>query len=334
MKVSIKKISEATGFSSATVSNALNNKRGVNEATASKIFRTAKELGYFPEDRIEKIKFVIYKRNGRIIDDTPFFNLLIDGAEKECRKFGYEMLIKHLERTADDYEQQVKELIRDADGAVILLGTELIDDDIEIYRCVNCPFLLLDYFDTSMQFDGVLINNEDSARVATEYLLTKGHRRIGYLRGEFRIQAFRSRAIGYGRALKNAGIRADHSDTFTLATTMEGAYRDMSKSLRLKPDLPTAFFADNDMIALGAMKALKEYGHRIPEDISIVGFDDLPFSEIVTPRLTTIRVSKPEMGAVAVRKMHEIINRIGVARTKIGVCTDFIERDSVRDIRK
>lgn len=332
MKVSVKQISEATGFSPATVSNALNHKKGVNRETSAEIFRVAKEMGYIPENRITKIKFVIYKRNGLIIDDSPFFNLLIDGVEKECRKFGYEMVICHLDRRAADYEEQVKWMIHDTASAVILLGTELMDDDVKIYRNAKCPLLLFDYFDPAMAFSGVLINNDDSARMATEYLLAKGHRKIGYLRGDFRIQAFRCRARGYQRALHNHDINPDTKYTFTLSTTMDGAYKDMLKHLNKSHALPTAFFADNDMIALGAIKALKEKGYRVPEDISIVGFDDLPFCEIATPRLTTIHVSKPEMGAVAVRRMHEIINHVGEGKEKISICTDFIERESVTDI--
>lgn len=334
MKVNIKTISEVTGFSAATVSNALNNKRGVNRETSAEILKVAKELGYISEQRIRKIKFAIFKKNGRIIDDSPFFNLLIDGAEKECRKLGYEMVISHLEQSSPDYEEQVKWLISDNDAALILLGTELQGTDIDIYRSALCPMLLFDYYDSHMQFDSVLINNEDSAKMATEYLLAKGHKSIGYLRGDFRIQAFRGRAIGYRRALQNAGETVKGKYTFTLSTTMEGAYSDFLEILKGNPELPTAFFADNDMIALGAMKALIERGYRVPEDISLVGFDDLPFSEIASPRLTTIRVSKPEMGGIAVRKMHEIINHVGVAKVKIGVCTDFIERDSVQELRE
>ncbi|SHJ82846.1 LacI family DNA-binding transcriptional regulator [Hespellia stercorisuis] len=334
MKISIKSISKATGFSPATVSNALNNKKGVNQKTASEIRRVAKEMGYISENRITKVKFVIYKRTGAIIDDSPFFNLLIDGAEKECRKFGYEMIICHLDRFAADYEEQVHWLIRDTDAAVILLGTELMEDDIELYKDAKCPFLLFDYFDPSMSFDGVLIDNDDSARVLTEYLIAKGHEKIGYLKGNFRIQAFKGRANGYRRALKNARLPAEEKYCFTLDTTMDGAYRQMLKILKDRPELPTAFFADNDMIALGAMKAFQESGYRIPDDISIAGFDDLPFSEIVSPRLTTIRVSKPEMGGIAVRKLHEIINQMNRSKSKISVCTDFIERDSVKDIHK
>ena len=332
-KVSIKKISEVTGFSPATISNALNNKRGVNRETAAEILRVAKELGYVSENRITKIRFVIFKRNGRIIDDTPFFSLLIDGVESECKRLGYEMSICNLDMRSDDYEEQVRWLINDTASGIIFLGTELMGTDIDIYRSSKCPFLIFDCFESSMPFDGVLINNADSARMATEYLIGKGHSRIGYLRGDFRIKAFRSRAMGYARAMSNHGLEVDRRYTFTLDTTMEGAYEDMKKVLQRKPDLPTAFFAENDMIALGAMKALQESGCRIPEDVSIIGFDDLPFCEITTPRLTTIRVSKQEMGMVAVRRIDEMIKNPGRSKLKISICTEFIERESVKDIK-
>ena len=333
MKVSIRQISEVTGFSPATVSNALNNKRGVNRNTAAEVFRVAKELGYIPENKITKIRLVIYKRSGGIIDDTPFFKLLIDGVESECKRLGYEMILCNLNRRSDDYEKQVKWLISDTSAGIILLGTEITESDLEIYKKAKCPFLIFDCFDPSMSLDSVLINNTDSARIATEYLISKGHKKIGYLRGDFRIKAFRSRWTGFGQTLESHRLKVNGDYIFTLSTTMEGAYKSMLSILERRPELPTAFFADNDMIALGAMKALQENGYRIPEDISIIGFDDLPFCEIASPRLTTIRVSKQEMGEIAVRRMHEIIQHPNGVKVKIEVCTTFVERDSMRDLR-
>ena len=334
MKISIKKISEATGFSPATISNALNYKKGVNKDTSAEIFRVAKEMGYISEVRISKIKFVIYKRNGLIIDDSPFFSLLIGGVEKECRASGYELVIYNLDRCNADYEERVKWILNDTASAVVLLGSELMDEDLDLYKGAKCPLLILDYWDSDMNFNGVLINNADSARMAVEYLIDKGHKEIGYLRGNFRIKAFRSRAVGYSIALSKHNLVQNKKYTFMLSTTMDGSHKDMEAYLKKKPKLPTAFFADNDMIALGAMKALQEAGYKIPEDISIIGFDDLPFSEIATPRLTTIRVSKQEMGQLAVRRIIDMMKYGGDIRTKIQVCTDFVERDSVRNLNK
>ena len=119
-----------------------------------------------------------------------------------------------------------------------------------------------------------------------------------------------------------------------LSTTMNGAYKDMKLYLEKKPQMPTAFFADNDMIALGAMKALQEMGYEIPKDISIIGFDDLPFSEISNPPLTTLRVPKQEMGRLAVKKLLEAMEENVKIKTKTQVCTMFVERESVRDLLK
>lgn len=332
MKTNIRQISEVTGFSPATVSNALNYKKGVNKETAARILKTARALGYLEESRITKVKFVKFKKNGLIVDDTPFFPLLIDGAEKECRANGLEMSVCTLDVREEDYEEQAAQLFGDPTSAVILLGTELMDEDLSILRGTVCPLLLLDNWCEDMSFNAVLINNADSARMATEYLVRKGHRRIGHLRGSFRIKAFRSREVGYRTALQKAGLEERECDCVTLSTTMDGAYADMKAYLAKAQELPTAFFADNDMIALGAMKALTESGYHIPGDVSVVGFDDISFSSISSPGLTTLRVSKEDMGRAAVRRLLDLIQG-DQSHLKIQICTEFVERESVRDLQ-
>ena len=106
-----------------------------------------------------------------------------------------------------------------------------------------------------------------------------------------RIKAFRTRAVGFRIAMNKYNIPVSNQFILTLDTTMDGAYRDMCEILKKKTPLPTAFFADNDMIALGAMKAMQEYGIKIPQDVSVIGFDDLPFCEIASPRLTSVITS-------------------------------------------
>ena len=113
---------------------------------------------------------------------------------------------------------------------------------------------------------------------------------------------------------------------------MDGAYHDMLAYLKTSPKLPTAYFADNDIIAFGAMKALQESGVRIPEDVSIVGFDDMPFCSVTSPTLTTIRVFKQEMGCMAVRRLLEKMKSKSKVCSKIQICTEFVERESVRKL--
>lgn len=129
MKVSMKDISRETGVSVATVSNALNHKQGVNARTAERVFEAAKRLGYFTESHISKVKFVIYKRNGVIVEDTPFFQMMIAGVEEECRSRGMEMVLCNLDRRDVNFEEQLRWVQNDKSSGVILLGTEMLDED-------------------------------------------------------------------------------------------------------------------------------------------------------------------------------------------------------------
>lgn len=332
MKATIREISKITGFSPATVSNALNRKKGVNSVTSDTIVKTARELGYFEESFSNKIRFVMYKTNGLITDDTPFFTMMVDGFQKECKRCGREMVIHYLDKRDADFPEQVEELTQDQTAPMVVVGAELMDEDFHYFEHAQCPMLTLDYWHDSMRCDGILINNEDAVVEAVNYLVRKGHRKIGYLKGKFRIKAFRAREQGYKKGLIQNGLPCKDAYTVELSTTMDGAYQDMKEYLDTKPSMPTAFFADNDMIALGAMKAMREAGVKIPDEVSLVGFDDLPFSEISTPRLSSLRVPKQVMGEMAVRKILEITESHHGIKSKILVCPEFVERDSVCNI--
>lgn len=330
MKASIRQISEITGFSQATVSNALNNKRGVNSETARQIIETARACGYQSQKKVEGIRFVIFKSGGQVVADTPFFSALIDGVENESRKAGYDITLLNLESRQPDYEQKLRQLLDDPSYAILLLATEMTEKDLLPFEKCKAPIVLLDAWFEHPRFDSVLIGNTDSVCEAVQYLIDCGHEKIGYLKSKIRIQNFQYREAGLLRALQKNNKSIDSDFVFSLTPTMEGAHLDMSTLLAPKPSLPTAFFADNDIVALGAMKALIEYGVKIPKDVSIIGFDDLPFCKISTPRLTSIRVNKKEMGSMAVQRLVERINKGDQnVHAKIEICNTLIKRDSV-----
>lgn len=334
MKISIKQISDATGFSPATVSNALNNKRGVNQATAETIKRVATELGYFQSTTITRLRFLLLKRNGLIIDNSPFFPAVIEGVERQAKEMGVETILTNLQLDDRSFPLRLRDMLHETGTAVMVLATELMEEDYNYFTEAQCPLIFLDSSSDVHHFDFVQINNEDAVAEACQYLLCKGHREIGYLRASFRIKAFVQRASSLNRSLKRAGLKLDPKHVVTVSTTTEGAYRDMLAHLEKRPPLPTAFLADDDVIALGAMRALQESGYRVPEDVSIVGFDDVPFGEISSPRLTTIHVYKQQLGEIAVRRLFDPPTTSGEIRTKILVYTDFVERESVKDLSK
>lgn len=334
MKVSIKQISELSGFSPATVSNVLNNKKGVNKDTAELILKIAKESGYISGNRINHIKLVIYKKSGVVVTDTPFFSALMEGVEKESGEAGYETVVCNLDKSSPDFRSRLGQVLNDTNSGILLLATELYEEDIKPFRNAVAPVVVLDSWFDTLSFDTVLINNTDSVCNAVDYLIRKGHRYIGYLSSSVPIKNFYYREVGYRRAHTRNGLKANSAFSVKLLPTMDGAYQDMLAYLKTSPRLPTAYFADNDIIAFGAMKALQECGYRIPDDISIIGFDDMPFCTVTSPALTTIRVFKKEMGRMAVRRLLEKMSSKSRVYSKIQIGTEFIERESVRELRE
>ena len=332
MKASIRQISEITGFSLSTVSNALNHKKGVNRETAEKILKTAEELGYRTGEKISRIRFVIFRRNGKILDESHFHPAVIEGVERQARALGFETVFCYVDIHDADYEMQLQEILTDTQSAVVLLGTEMLEEDYEPYTHARNRFILLDSWSREHFFDSVLISNRDAEEKAVEYLIKKGHRRIGYLRGDFRMHSFCSREEGYRQAMAAHELPVFPEDVVTVGTRIETAYEEMKKFLAGKPELPTAFVSDNDVIAIGCMRALKECGYRIPEDVSVIGFDNVAYGAMCEPPLSTVHVDKQELGARAVREVVSAAENGQKVNVKIQIATRFVERESVRAI--
>lgn len=338
MSLKLKDIAERLNISQATVSLALNNKQGVSPETRAKVLKVAAELGYdmssLPKSSSgdqKNIRFIIYKKHGSIVTDTPFFSALIEGIDQEARDKGYNLLISYV--TEKENKAEIKKLIRDnpLDG-IIILATEMDIKDLKLFDKPGAPVIILDSFFSEAKYDTVAINNVQGSYQATKYLIDKGHTEIGYLRSSIWINNFEERMDGFLKALKDNNIEVNESFILDLEPTLDGAYRDMAKILESNPTLPTAFFSDNDIIAFGAVKALKEKGIKVPNDISVVGFDDMPFCKMIEPPLTTIKVYKQSMGRLAVRRLIERIEGDCEAVIKLEVNTELVERKSVKQL--
>lgn len=329
-KLNIRKISEITGYSPATVSNALNNKGRVRKETAKRIIEVAEELGYKHAKKIKKVRFVVFRRNGLVIDNSQFHPAVIEGVERQAKALGYETVYNNIDISDAGYSKAVKEILEDKESAVVLLGTEMINEDFAPFINHDERLVLLDGWCDKYFFDSVLISNTDSTYSAVEYLIGKGHREIGYIRGDFRIQAFNYREIGFLRAMNRNGIQVNKDYWATVGTKNDTAYEDMKKYLEQHKKLPTAFFADNDIIAVGAMRALKDAGYKVPDDVSVMGFDDVSFSAVSDPPLTTVRVYKQDLGETAVRELYARLERGQICSCKIQVYTSLVERESVK----
>ncbi|MBU9728361.1 LacI family DNA-binding transcriptional regulator [Diplocloster modestus] len=328
MKVGIKEISNISGFSQATVSNVLNGKAGVNEETAAKIMEIARSSGYFQSKKFKKIRLVLYKKHGNILDDTPFFSLLFEGVETGCRENGLKLEMNVLDESKPNFETELREITRDISSGILLVATEMCDDSIRKFSQAASPLVVIDNRFDFMPFHSVSTENEKSVYYAVRYLIGNGHQEIGFINSKVPIYNFYRREQGYRQALKDSGLNSK-LPAVELHPAMEEAYLDMKKYLETKPKLCSAYFVVDDMIAHGVIKALKESGYHIPRDVSLIGFDDLPYSAISSPCLSTIRVFKQEMGRVAV---NMLVNNIGVVGTTLHseISTEFMNRDSIR----
>lgn len=333
MKTIMQDIAKLAGVSPGTVSNALNNRKGVGKDTKIKIIKIAEEMGYFHNNKKNEekvIRLIIFKKHGYVVSDTQFFSALINACENECREKGCELLISQIIHGEHDKEDVFKIINQNKIDGILLLATEMNEEDFSYFENNDIPIVILDNYFETKSYDYVLINNLSGAYNATNYLIKNGHDRIGFLGSSVNIRNFEERYNGFKKAINDSKLVFDENDTILVEPTLDGAYKDMKKYLLGNKDkLPTAFFALNDIIALGAIKAMQEESIDIPNKISIVGFDDIPFSSLSNPNLTTIKVYTDELGTLAVKKLLEKIDGEDEVCLKIQIDTKLVERDSV-----
>ncbi len=334
-KIKLDDIAKFAGVSKATVSNALNNRKGVGNETKKKIIKIAQDLGYkgIKSKNMKEqnsIRIIMYKRHGYVVSDTPFFSNVIEGIQKECRAEGYEMTISHLSRGEKDYNKIIDDIRADNSSGYLILATEMFEEDLDDFTVLSKPVVLLDSFFKNRNYDQIVIDNYSASYQAARNLIENGHQKIGYLYSSVYINNFHYRKLGFLDAQKEANITINEKYHFGISPTIEGSYLEMKDILvNTNPELPTAFFADNDIIAFGAVRALKEYGISIPEQVSIIGFDDMPYCEICDPKMSTVKVYKQYIGEVAVKRLIEKISLEDDINQKIEISTKLVERNSV-----
>ena len=322
-KVRLSDIAREAGVSTASVSNALKRKGGVNPEKAEEIRYLAARMGYNTtgDGERRRMRFVIDKKHGKVVMDTAFFAQLFEGVQYECRRLNCDLMINHV-RAGDDISHFM-------DMPMLLLATEMNSEDLKPFKAINHPLLLLDSDFRYETVSNVSIDNCEAGYIAGRELVSKGHKKIGFLDSALGFNNMSDRFTGFRQALGESGL--EPFARVKLEPTVDGADRDMTAYLQSKPELPTAFFAGNDIIAVGVSMALKRAGLRLPDDLSIIGMDDMPMCRVVEPTLSTVKVDKQRLGALAVSRLIEIMEgKNYVLRTRMGV--SYIERGSVRQL--
>ena len=333
--ITAKELAAILHLSESAVSLALNNKPGVSRETRKRVVEEARTRGFdfsrkaVATDRKKgAICFAVYRKSGAVVGDTPFFSELTDGISVSCRREGYECMIRYLYED-EDLREQIYDIREAHFAGAIILATEMEEQTLSLFDRIGIPIVFLDAYFERPEYNFILINNTQGAYQATKYLIRKCHAQPGYLRSSYWISNFDARTDGFYKAIREAGMSTSNSPVCRLAPSQDGAYADMKELLKAGGKPSRCYFADNDLIAIGAMQALKEAGYRIPEDVSVVGFDDISSSEYVSPPLTTIQVPKYFLGETAVTRVIQLIEGKNNQPLKIEVFTRLIRRKSV-----
>lgn len=301
--VSAEDVATACGVSRTTVSFVLNNTPGkrISEETRQKVLKAAEELNYTPNPQARKLallrKFSIgfFICHPQSIFSDAFIPRLIDGISQKLNRYRVRLVLQPVKLKQSNYFELAKE--EDIDG-IILINTHDKDEGLKELVERHFPVVVIGRVGDSriVQVD---IDNRGSAKKAVDYLIFLGHKRVAIITHASTIYyAARHRFEGYLQAIRSAGIEVNPELIKTGDFTEESGYRAMEELLDLQKR-PTAVFAGNDVIAYGAIKAIKDRGLKIPEDISIVGFDDDYLSRYLNPPLTTVAVPAGGLGSEA-----------------------------------
>jgi len=334
MSITAKELAKILNLSEAAISMALNSRPGVSIQTQIMVKEAAKEHGYdfskISKKKIpsQSIVFVVYKRQGAVVGETPFFSELSEGITTTCKEKRYTLQIAYIHRD-DDVKRRIDEIIYSKCAGIVLLGTEMQAEDFQPFSDLPVPLVLLDAYFDSIKHDCILINNIQGASMATDYLIGLVKKQPGYLRSSYSISNFEERADGFYKSVRRNGMSTSNSIVHKLAPSIEGAFSDMSEIIKRGDRLASCYFADNDWIAIGAIKALRMSGLRIPEDIAIIGFDNVPMTSYIDPPLTTVHVPKKYMGEMAIKRLIDVINSDNHYPIKLEVSTTLKKRRSI-----
>ena len=331
MNPTIKDVARLVGVHPSTVSRVINNHPRISEKTRNKVFFAIKKLGYTPDAIARGLKLKKTYTLGVLIPDitNPFFAEIARGVEDAANASGFNVILCNTDdklKKERTYLDILKE--RRVDG--LILGTAHIkDESILGLEKKKFPYILVSRNIEKLNKNCIIVDDVEGGIMATEYLIKIGHRRIAHITGPLKTRSALNRLKGYKLALKKYEIEYRDELVGEGDFRIKGGYQVMKRFLKLA-EPPTAIFAANDLLALGAMQVIQKKNFHIPEDFSVVGFNDIKLASFVYPPLTTIRQPMLEMGALAVKMLLRIIEEGEFNQRKIVLKSKLIIRESCK----
>ena len=329
--ITIKDIAKAAGVSTATVSLVFNNKdKSISQSTRDRVLKIGKDLNYIPNSMARSLVTRQTKTLGLVLPDivNPFFPEIARGAEDRAWESGYSIIICNTDDDANQENNYLHVLSKKmVDGIILTHSANRNKEKSGLERC-RIPIILIDRdYDSPNIMGKVLVDNTEASCKAVNYLIKKGYTKIAYIAGPLNTRTARDRLDGYKKALVENNLRYEDN------LVMVGEYKtqwgsEAALSLLESEQDFQAIFCGNDLIAIGAMKKLKEKNITIPDDIAVMGFDDIYISSLVDPELTTIKQPNYKMGFEAVRIMIDYLEGKEIEEKNIILSTELIIRKS------
>jgi LacI family transcriptional regulator len=327
-KATLRDVARLAKVSTVTVSNVMNQRHNVSSKTRERVMNAVRRTGYTFNMAARGLAGGRTNTLGVLIPDiaTQYMGEIVHGVSNEVRQAGMELLIS----TALDTTRERNQLhfLQGITDGLILILPHSDDDELQIAGQDSKPIVMIDHRGSTIKLPAIDTDNYTGGRMATEHLLGLRHERIGFISGLY--EASSARLRGYKEALVNAGLPFDENLVVAGNFLQPGGFAATTQLLSL-PKPPTAIFAANDLTAFGALEAVKELGLRVPHDISVIGFDDIPMASQVYPPLTTIRQPLAEMGRAAVRMMIAKLRGVEPPSQRITLTTELVVRGTTRD---
>ncbi|WP_434577507.1 LacI family DNA-binding transcriptional regulator [Thermoanaerobacterium thermosaccharolyticum] len=335
-KVTLQDIAEVIGVSKNTVSKALRGAEGVSAEMRSRILETAMKMGYKKiKDIPNKILNVTILCRADFLIESTFWSNVLYGIESAARNNNLKLSITGIDVEGEENLSIPSTITKDTTNGIIIVGT-LNDEFIKKVKATKIPFVVVDHYSNAIDCDYINTANENGIYKAVKYLYDNGHRKIGFIGNNEWAFSFRQRYYSYVRSMEELGMYVDN-DYVWLDINLKGAefFRDpeyFKRKISITEDFPTAWVCANDKIALAFMRSLEDMGVKVPEEVSVVGFDNIEMSAYSHPGLTTIDIPKSSLGEKAVNQLLYRMNNPEKPYEDIKLYTELIIRSSVKEI--
>ncbi|EGR2465669.1 substrate-binding domain-containing protein [Vibrio cholerae] len=332
----MKDIARLAGVSTSTVSHVINKSRFVSDEIAERVNNAAQQLNYAPSALARSLKMNRTKTIGMLVTTStnPFFGEVVKGVERSCYHQGYNLILCNTEGDNQRMKASINTLLQKRVDGLLLMCSTLEGERLDVFdRYPDIPIVVMDWGPILFASDKIQDNSLQGGYMAAKHLIECGHKEIGCITGPLIRHQAQMRYEGYKRALAEAGIAINPDWIVESDFECEGGYQAFEK-LYERGKLPSALFVSNDMMAMGVIQAASQRGLRVPDDLSLIGYDDVHIAKFMTPALTTIHQPKYRLGKAAVDTLLYRLENPDTTAQVVQLEPTLVARSSVCSLNK